>query len=208
MPGFRNAPDPIKIVIAFALTVSMFPVWPTLQAADPSVGQITSWVFQEAGFGLMSGVAGYGYALAIDPNSQADSSVLQVFFSLAIGLLFFTLGIDHALIRILAASYRRFPPGAWSLTFASADAVLKLGGSMWATGFRLALPVGALLLLIDISLALMGRMHQQLQLLSLAFPVKMLAALGLLIALVPVVPRLLSDSPARTLSVLRHVAGL
>ena len=40
---------------------------------------------------------------------------------------------------------------------------------MLTTGLRLAMPVIALLLLLDVALALLGRMQQQLQLLSLAF---------------------------------------
>ena len=42
---------------------------------------------------------------------------------------------------------------------------------------RLALPVVALLLMVDVALALLGRLNQQLQLLALAFPAKMLTAL-------------------------------
>jgi flagellar biosynthetic protein FliR len=231
VPGFRNAPDPIRVVLALALTLAMFPAWPALPGAQLhsgalAIGTLTTWAFCEAGFGLAAGLAvafltegfqigaqmlgfqaGYGYAQAIDPNSQADSSVLQVFLSLTTGLLFFSLGIDHALIRLLAASFQRFPPGAWSLTAASADSVLKLGGAMLSNGFRLALPVTALLLLIDVALALMGRMQQQLQLLSLAFPVKMLAALGVLIALTPLIPKLFSAAAERTMSALLKVVG-
>ncbi|HXP87916.1 MAG TPA: flagellar biosynthetic protein FliR [Bryobacteraceae bacterium] len=224
VPGFRNAPDPVRIVLALALTVAMFPVWPALPSNDPSLGTLTAWVVCEAGFGLAAGLAvafltegfqlaaqvlglqaGYGYAQAIDPNSLADSSVLQVFLSLTTGLLFFTLGIDHSLIRVLAESFQHFPAGAWTLTATSAEGVLKLGGAMLSTGLRLALPVTALLLLIDVALALMGRMQQQLQLLSLAFPVKMLAALGVLVALAPLIPKLFSAAAERTLSTLLRV---
>jgi len=59
--------------------------------------------------------------------------------------------------------------------------------------------------LIDVALALMGRMQQQLQLLSLAFPVKMLAALGVLVALAPLIPKLFSAAAERTLSTLLRV---
>jgi flagellar biosynthetic protein FliR len=62
-------------------------------------------------------------------------------------------------------------------------------------------------MLIDISLALLGRMQQQLQLLSVAFPAKMLAALVLLAALAPTIPRLFSTAAERTLSALWRLAG-
>src|SRR5260370_29915701 len=100
--------------------------------------------------------------------------------ALASGMFFFTVGLDRDLIRVLAASLERFPAGSWHLTAAGADGIVRLGGAMLSGGLRLALPVVALLLLIDVALALLSRMQQQLQLLAVAFPVKMLAALVLL----------------------------
>jgi flagellar biosynthetic protein FliR len=58
--------------------------------------------------------------------------------------------------------------------------VLRVGSAMFSTGFRLALPVIAVLTMVDISLALLGRVNAQLQLLTIAFPVKMIVALMLL----------------------------
>jgi flagellar biosynthesis protein FliR len=71
---------------------------------------------------------------------------------------------------------------------------------MIVTGLRVALPIAALLLLIDVALALLGRMQQQLQLLSLAFPAKMLVALILLAALSPMLPKLFDTAAQRTLA--------
>ena len=59
---------------------------------------------------------------------------------------------------------------------------------MFTTGLRLALPIVALLALVDISLALMGRIHAQLQLLTIAFPAKMLLSLVLLALLLSTFP--------------------
>ena len=46
----------------------------------------------------------------------------------------------------------------------------------------------ALLVLVDLALALLGRINSQLQLLTLAFPVKMLAALGVLVSMAALFP--------------------
>jgi flagellar biosynthetic protein FliR len=85
--------------------------------------------------------------------------------------------------------------------------VIHLGGGMFSLGIRVALPVVALLLLIDVALALLGRMQQQLQLLSLAFPIKMMAALGVLIAITPLMPKLFSGAVSHTISALWRLAG-
>jgi flagellar biosynthetic protein FliR len=226
IPGFRNAPDAVRVLLALAVTFALFPVWPNLPNENPQVSQLGVWAFCEAGFGLTAGLAvaflaetfqiaaqvagfqaGYGFASTIDPNSQADSGILQVIASLSTGLLLFTTGFDHQLIRILAASFQRFPAGSWAPASANMDGILRLGAEMLSTGLRLAFPIVALLLLIDFALALLGRVQQQLQLLSLAFPVKMATALALLVVLAPAVPRLFGPAADRTLTALWRSLG-
>jgi flagellar biosynthesis protein FliR len=226
VPGFRNAPDTVRVLLALAITFALFPVWPALPNVNPNIGQLAVWAFCEAGFGLAAGLAvafltesfqvaaqvagfqaGYGFASTIDPNSQADSSILQVLASLSTGLLFFTTGLDHQLIRVLAASFERFPAGSWAPASANLDGIVRLGGEMLSTGLRLGLPVVAVLLLIDFALALLGRVQQQLQLLSLAFPAKMAAALVLLAMLAPVVPKMFGAAAERTLAALWRSLG-
>jgi len=224
VPGFRAAPTLIRAVFALALTFALLPQWPSPPDLLPTFGWLIASAFAEAGFGLVAGLAvgflneafelagqilgvqaGYGFASTVDPTSQADSGVLPVLLSLVTGLLFFGLGIDRELIRVLAASFEKFPAGSWAPAAAGLDGVLRLGGGIFAVGLRMAMPVMALLLLLDVALALLGRIQQQLQLLSLAFPVKMLAALALLAALAPVVARVFEGSAARTIHALWRV---
>lgn len=228
VPGFRNAPETVRIVLALSLTVALLPVWPDV-ATNPGIGQLTAWAFREAGFGLMAGLAvqflmdgfqiaaqmigleaGYGYASTVDPTSQADSGILQIMLTLATGILFFTLGVDRALIRAVAASLERFPPGspgAWTQASQGMEGILRLGNDMLVLALRTAVPVTAVLLMMDVSLALLGRMQQQLQLLSLAFPVKMLAAVAMLAALAPALPKLFASAAAHTIQVLCRGSG-
>jgi flagellar biosynthesis protein FliR len=226
VPGFRAAPDSIKIGLALVITFALFPVWPILPNAEPSLGQLTAWAFCEAGFGLLIGLAvlflmegfqiaaqvaavhaGYGFATTIDPTSEADSGVLQTMASLFCGILFFSVGMDHQLIRLLAASFVRFPAGSWAPSATNLDGVLQLGSDMFSIGLRVALPVVALLILVDFALALLGRVQQHLQLLSLAFPAKMAIALALLAALAPVIPRMFSAAAEHTLAMLWKALG-
>jgi flagellar biosynthetic protein FliR len=221
IPGFKDAPSMIRIVLAMAITFALFPAWPSLSNELPTFGALAGMAFAEMGFGLAIGIAvgfltegfqlaaqvlglqaGYGFASTIDPTSQADSSVLQVMMTLITGLLFFSTGVDRELIRILASSFVKFPAGSWAPSATSLDGLLHLGAGMFTTGLRLAFPVIALLILIDLALALIGRMQQQLQLLSLAFPVKMLAAVAILAALAPVIARVFEGASARTLAAL------
>jgi flagellar biosynthetic protein FliR len=209
MPGFSSGPDAARILLAIGLAAGLAPLAPAVPLPEPLVGGIVAAVAAEAAFGLTVGLAvailiesllvaaqifglqaGYSYASTVDPTTQADSNVMVVFAQLGGGLLFFSLGMDRQVVRVFAASLVAHPPGTYFLRASSAEAIIGLGAGMLATGMRLALPIVVLLALIDISLALLGRIHQQLQLLTLAFPIKMLAALAFLavifVLLVPV----------------------
>ncbi len=226
VPGITIAPAQVRVGLALALTVALLPVWPNLPNSAPSLAQLSIWGISEAGFGLAAGVvvgllleafeiaaqvlglqAGYGYSTTIDPTSQADAGLLQILNSLFTGMLFFTLGVDRELVRVLAASFEKFPAGSWAPAASSADGMIRLGAGMFSIGLRIALPVVALLLLIDLALALLGRMQQQLQLLSLAFPAKMLAALAILSVLAPAIARIFGDFASRAMAALWRSLG-
>jgi flagellar biosynthetic protein FliR len=210
LPGIGSRSNQARVILSLSIAMALFPYWPQ-PMADLSGGQFAGWLITEAALGIGIGLtvgfvlegfyvaaqimglqAGYAYASTIDPNSQADSSVLVIFAELAVGLLFFAMGLDREVIRIFARSMEIAPAGSFVLARGVAAQVLFLGGMIFSTGVRLALPIVAVLLLIDISLALLGRVNAQLQLLTIAFPVKMMVALtvfGWLLLLMPVILR-------------------
>ena len=210
LPGLGSRNNQARILLAFSMAIALFPHWPHLEG-EVSGGQLTMWVISEAALGIGVGLtvsfliegfnvaaqimglqAGYAYASTIDPTSQADSSVLVIFVELAVGLMFFALGLHREVIAIFARSMEVAPPGTFLPSRSLGAQLLMMGGTMFSTGVRLALPVVAVLLLVDISLALLGRVNAQLQLLTIAFPVKMLVGLsivGWLMLLMPVLLR-------------------
>ena len=60
---------------------------------------------------------------------------------------------------------------------AAAEELIRLGATIFSTGLRLALPVAGMLLLVDLALALVGRINAQVQMITIAFPLKMGLAL-------------------------------
>lgn len=200
LPGFRTAPMVPKVVLAVALTIALLPHWlsqPHQQVT--AIEQTIWWLPAEAALGITIGVfagwliealvmamqflslqAGYSYAAMVDPATQADSGVLPVFGQLFASLLFFGVGFDRELLRIFGATLDLLPPGAWRFSPAIGAELIRFSGQMISLGVRIALPLIGLLVLIDLSLALLGRVQSQLQLLSLAFPVKMLVSMAVM----------------------------
>ena len=227
LPGIRAVSEPARAALAIGFTMALSSQWPVIHDGVVTVGTLAGWVTAEAATGLAIGVsiaivletftlaaqiagmqAGYAYASTIDPNTDADSGVLLVIAQIIGGLLFFTLGLDREVLRLFAQSLERVPAGTYALTTASAQAIIRLGSSLFAFGMRLALPIVALLLLVDFALALLGRLNQQLQLLSLAFPLKMLTALLVLSWLSPVFPRLLAEFSGVVWTAVRRALGI
>jgi len=212
LPGFSAAPGPAKIAFALGFTLALFAQWPRVDASAVSTGTLAAWAAAEASIGIAIGVsvtivlealtlaaqvlglqAGYAFAQAIDPNTQADSGILLVLAQLIGGMFFFALGLDRQVLRLFALSLEKVPAGSWIFGRASAETLIRLASSLFSVGIRLALPVVALLVMVDVALALMGRLNSQLQLLSLAFPAKMLIALLVLSWIAALFPRVLAQ---------------
>lgn len=204
IPGSRMVVEPARLLLILSLSVALYPVWPEVKATDLTMGRFALWVAGETLLGVGAGVlvgmlseclvfgaqtvvmqAGFSYASTFDPSSQADSTVLQTTAQLAANLLFFTAGVDRIVLRAFARSLEACPPGSVEMSRESAAQLVHFGGEMLALGVRLALPIAGLLLLTDLTLAVVGRLQAQLQLLSLAFPVKMLGSLAALALMAP-----------------------
>ena len=227
LPGLRMTPEPARAALVFGLTLALFPRWPHLGNDPAGAGQLLAWALGETVAGLATGIAvavvveafslgaqvlglqaGYAYASTIDPNTQADSGLLLVLAETTAGLLFFAIGLDREVVRHVAQSLDSAPPGTFTFTAHSGQQLIRCSGLLFSVGLRLALPVVALLIMADLALALLGRINSQLQLLSLAFPVKMLATLIILSAGVAIWPRVMRELGTAALQTLRNLPGL
>jgi len=221
LPGFSAGPDSSRIVLALALTMALSPVWPAPSVEGPVLMRLLGWMGAEAAFGLTVGVAvafllegvqmaaqviglqaGYSYASTVNPDTEADTTTLQVMSQLFAGSLFFAFGFDRQVIRIMAKSLESVPSGSYLLGASAVEAVTRLGTGIFLTGLQMAIPVLALMLLLDIAFGVLGRLHQQLQLLGLSFGVKMLVGMAFLSGVVRFFPAIFERAGAVTFAVL------
>ncbi|HLK68724.1 MAG TPA: flagellar biosynthetic protein FliR [Bryobacteraceae bacterium] len=212
LPGVKAVPEPMRVAFVLAFTFALYGRWPAVDASSVTALQIVTWILSEAALGIAIGVsvaivletfalaaqilgqqAGYGYASMIDPNTEADSGILLVMAQLMGGMLFFAVGLDREILRLFALSLEKVPAGAYLPGPLSAQNLIKLGSGLFSVGVRLALPVVALLVMVDVALALLGRLNSQLQLIQMAFPAKMLTALLILSWVASLFPRVLME---------------
>jgi flagellar biosynthesis protein FliR len=226
LPGIKGGPQPARAALALGMTLALYGRWPAVNAGTVTGMRMVGWAAAEASVGIAIGVsvaialeafalaaqilglqAGYAYAQTIDPNTEADSGILLVMAQLFAGMLFFSLGLDREILRLFAQSLDTVPAGAFVLGLPAAQIVIRLGAGLFAVGVRLALPVVALLVMVDVALALMGRLNQQLQLLHLAFPAKMLTALLVLSWIAVLFPRILWQFSGQAWTAARRMLG-
>src|SRR5258705_132604 len=188
IPGIQAGPQIARALLAVSLTLALAPRWPVIDPLTVNIALFIGWLLAEAGMGLAVGLAvafltegfqmgaqiislqaGYTFASTVDPTTGADSSVLLTIAQLSAGLLFFATGMDRQILRAFADSLSAHPPGHFAISTPMATRMIQAGAFIFTTGFRLVLPLLALLLMVEISLALLARLNSQLQLMTLSF---------------------------------------
>ncbi len=226
IPGMQSAPDAPRVLLVLAISVVVMPAWPLVVPENAWLGALAGWIAVEFTFGLLIGVcvsfllegfqiaaqmaglqAGYSFASTIDPNTQADSGILQILTQLLASMIFLAAGYDRTVIRVLAGSLERMPSVASLGSLSTMEAVIKLGSQIFITGLSLALPVLALLILLDLSFAIVAKVQTQFQLMSLLFPAKMLLGLGMLATCLPAFSKVGQAAASHTLQALLRLLG-
>lgn len=221
LPGIKAGPEMVRVVLAFAVSLSLFHFWPVIQP-DTNTAVLLGLLASEAALGITIGVAtsflsemfrmgaqiltlqaGYSFASTIDPTSGADSSVLLSIAETCAGLLFFGIGLDRQIIQVFAQSLVTRPPGHFMMNSSVVHLIVQTGSLIFSTGLRLVLPIVALLLIVEIALALLARLNAQLHLMSLAFPIKMLLTLALFSGLVLIFPQLYTQASGPVIQLIR-----
>jgi flagellar biosynthetic protein FliR len=226
IPGMRGVPVPARVALAVLLTVLAGPLASGVSDAslilgnDAAVWVLAKMILAEAVLGLAMGTAvallleafglaaqilgfqaGYSYVNMIDPTTQVDASILNVILALLSSLLFFTLDLHLHLLRAWFAAIENWPLGSFFTRPIDGLRMVHLGGLVFETAVRLSFPVVAVLLLIDLTLGLLNQINGRLQLLSLAFPAKILGGVALLYPLLLLAPRLFHDLADRAYEV-------
>jgi flagellar biosynthetic protein FliR len=224
IPGIQAGPQIARAVLSASLTLALHSRWPVIDPDGVSFPLLMGWMLAEAAMGLAVGLAvafliegfqmgaqiislqaGYSFASTIDPTSGADSTVLIMIAQTTAGLLFFATGMDRQILRAFADSLTAHPPGHFAVSVPMVTRMIQAGSSIFSTGLRLVLPLLALLLMVEISLALLTRLNSQLQLMQISMPLKMLLSLTLLGWLLLIFPQVFAQSANRAMQLVNSL---
>lgn len=128
--------------------------------------------------GLLDVQIGFSLATAYDPTFTSQETVIERYLVAFATLIFLQIDGHHWALVGLQQLLVRVPIGEPSAIH-GLDALIGLSSAIFAMALRLALPVLASLLLVDLAMGVVGRTMPQLNLLALSLPIK--TAVGLLV---------------------------
>jgi flagellar biosynthetic protein FliR len=148
-------------------------------AAEALVGLALGFILQAAfaaplvASELIGGSMGLSFATSIDPQNGRSSPALGQFLSIMLTLLFLSVDGHLVLVDMIVRSYDALPPGAAWIGAERAKAIAMFGGYTFLAGLLLALPVGFLLLCLNLVVGMMSRAAPALNLFAVGLPASM-----------------------------------
>ncbi|HEX4739487.1 MAG TPA: flagellar biosynthetic protein FliR [Allosphingosinicella sp.] len=130
---------------------------------------------------------GLGFAAMVDPASGQQNPMVAQFLTILATFLFLAMGGHLALAATIVESYRALPPGAAWLSANAIHSIVLFGGTLFAAGLSIALPVGFAIILVQLVMAMLARSAPQLNLFSVGLPAALLAGIVLLAIATPVI---------------------
>ncbi len=198
-PFFSSTALPVraKAVFAGAVAFLLAPVVAALPQAQAAIS--FSAIVGELSVGLVYGlslallnemllfagqIAGLQFSFSLvnlmDPASAIQTPLMGDLFQLMGTLVLITAGLDRILLASMARSFRVVPLGSYALGPPATLAIVRAAGGVFLAALELAAPVLAATLLVEVAVALLGKLSPQLPVMSLTVPLKTLTGFAIL----------------------------
>jgi flagellar biosynthetic protein FliR len=125
----------------------------------------------------------------MDPASAIQTPLLGDLFQLMGTLVVITAGLDRILLASMVRSFHAVPLGAFALGPPTALAIVRAAGGVFLAAVELAAPVLAATMLLEIAVALLGKLSPQLPVMMLTVPLKTLTGFVILTGSLALWPR-------------------
>lgn len=189
-------PLPVRLVLAAAIGIlvinnaaittpsSVVSLETFLQVAQEAlVGLALGFVMQIAFAGpliaseAIGNTMGLGFASTVDPQHGGSTPAIGQFLSIVMTLLFLALDGHLILVDLVVRSYHVLPPGEAWLAADKLKSIALFGGYAFASGLLLALPVGFIILCLNIIVGMLSRSAPALNLFAIGLPASLATGL-------------------------------
>jgi flagellar biosynthetic protein FliR len=186
--GAVSAPLSIVVAREVAIGLSIAFVLRALVAGAEFAGHLS-------GFQI-----GFSYGATVDPQSGVRNNMVATLYGMLATLGFLAINGHHTLLRALAASYSQLPIGAGHIDGSLVTAVREILALVFTVAVRLAAPIMAILLVVELAVGLISRAQPALNYMIIGYPIRIivgLIVLGLLVGTIPAVTNSLLETALR-----------
>ncbi len=185
--GFRALLGEVAVGLVYGLSLAL------LQEMLLFAGQIAGVQFS---FSLVN---------LLDPSTHIETPLLGDLFQLLGTLVILGAGLDRILLASVIRSFHAVPLGGYALRPVTSLGIVRAAGGVFLAGVELAAPVLAATVLIEMAVALLGRLSPQLPVMSVTVPLKTLTGFAILAGSIALWPRFIE---ARFAGLLDTAEGL
>jgi flagellar biosynthesis protein FliR len=197
--GHRATPRRVRVGFAVILSVVIAPIIPPIPPIPFDSALAWGVAMQQLMVGFILGFSmrlvlsavdmsgqqmslgmGFGFATFFDPSNGANTPVIGQFMTIFALLIFLSIGGHLMVISTLVESFHILPIGT-GLGANGFRALAAMGAQVFIAGLILALPVIAVLLIVNVAMGILTRAAPQLNIFAVGFPLMIAAGLFVLL---------------------------
>ena len=205
-----NIPARIRVLLAFAMTVVVYPMLPASWGVQGFLSSISlpylilimvselimglvialevrlimeavSFAGQQIGRNMS-----FSMAIEFDPTLEEQSSIISIILVQVFTILILINDAHYSMIKLAVLSLKTVGAGGFKLGTPMLSQVNDLTAYMFKTGIQLALPIMCIIIFINIAMGIMTKFSQDFQVMMLAFPIRIGMGFFMLISIAPV----------------------
>jgi len=156
--------------------------------AGAAMGLVLTIFFSAISYaaGIIAPQMGMAISQLVDPSTQQMQPLISTFFSLIAVLFFIAINGHHMLLEGLYQSYRLVPLGGFTISSGFSHELLEIGSLLFIIAFKLSAPVLAVIIFMNIGMAIMARAVPQVNVLVVGFIVTISVGMMILSMFLPI----------------------
>lgn len=191
-----NTPARIKVGLAFFVSVIVYTLHPDMTFTYNGVIELAAITLKEVVVGLMLGVisafcvqiimfagsiidmdTGLSMAQIMDPTTNIQVGIFGNLYYYSLLLMLLVSGLHRYLIEAIVETFNVIPIGQVAFSATIYDTVIDFMGNYFVIGFRIALPVFSVTLLLNVVLAIIARIAPQMNMFVVGMQLKIFAGI-------------------------------
>ena len=206
--SMSNTPSRVRVGLAFFISVLLYQTGPEQEAAYDTLTGYTIIVIKEAVTGFLIGFGanlctavvsfagqiadmemGLSMASLFDPATKQQTTITGVYYNYMVLLLLMISGMHRYLLKALAETYELIPiNGAVFHDDALLQALITFMGDYIIVGFRICLPIFAVMIILNAVLGILAKVSPQLNMFAVGIQMKVLVGFCVLFVTTAMLP--------------------